>query len=105
LEHEAEAHKIKLTEPAEEFEPEEAEAIEISEIKPEQKSPLEYATSLDAVLKETTEQKDLVSEFPSISPEQVEEALERVIKKMYAEKIDHILAEVIEKTVTRESKG
>ena len=37
-----------------------------------------------------------------LSSEQVDAALERVIKKMYADKIDSILTEVIEKTVTKE---
>jgi hypothetical protein len=37
-----------------------------------------------------------------VSDEQVEAALERVIKKMFYDKIDRILVEVIEKTVTRE---
>jgi len=41
-------------------------------------------------------------EFIPLSPEQVDEALERVIKKMYADRIDSILTEVIEKTVTKE---
>ncbi len=39
--------------------------------------------------------------FP-LSPEQLEETLERVIKKMFSEKIESILTEVIEKVVTRE---
>ncbi|MCJ7615669.1 MAG: hypothetical protein MUO43_03935 [Desulfobacterales bacterium] len=38
----------------------------------------------------------------TLSPEQVDEALERVIKKMYSDKIDSMLTEVIEKTVTKE---
>ena len=45
--------------------------------------------------------KDL-SEAVDVSDEQVETALERVIKKMFYEKIDGILVEVIEKTVTSE---
>ena len=45
---------------------------------------------------------DDTSEPIPLSPEQVDEALERVIKKMYADKIDSILTEVIEKTVTKE---
>jgi hypothetical protein len=38
----------------------------------------------------------------SITDEKFEAALERVIKKVYHEKIDRLLAEAIEKTVTRE---
>ena len=41
-------------------------------------------------------------EAEKVSAEAVEAALERVIKKMFYEKIDRILVEVIEKTVTRE---
>ena len=43
-----------------------------------------------------------LSEAVDVSYEQVETALERVIKKMFYEKIDSILVEVIEKTVTSE---
>ncbi|MDL1963923.1 MAG: hypothetical protein LWW98_06240, partial [Deltaproteobacteria bacterium] len=42
------------------------------------------------------------SELIPLSSEQVDKALERVIKKMYADKIDSMLTEVIEKTVTKE---
>jgi hypothetical protein len=45
--------------------------------------------------------KDLL-ESDKVSDTQMEAALERVIKKMFYEKIDGILVEVIEKTVTRE---
>lgn len=38
----------------------------------------------------------------SLSSEQVEEALERVIKNMFSEKIDRMLSEIIEKEVTKE---
>jgi len=50
-------------------------------------------------------EKETASDTPEpipLSPEQVDEALERVIKKMYADKIDSMLTEVIEKTVTKE---
>lgn len=50
-------------------------------------------------------EKETASDAPEpvpLSPEQVDEALERVIKKMYADKIDTILTEAIEKTVTKE---
>ena len=54
---------------------------------------------------EAAYEKETASDAPApipLSPEQVDEALERVIKKMYADKIDSILTEVIEKTVTKE---
>lgn len=50
-------------------------------------------------------EKETASDTPEpipLSPEQVDEALERVIKKMYADKIDSMLTEVIKKTVTKE---
>jgi len=50
---------------------------------------------------ETVDQEDL-PEAKDISDEQVEAALERVIRKMFYEKIDHILVDVIDKTVSRE---
>jgi hypothetical protein len=50
---------------------------------------------------ETVEKEEL-PEAIDISDEQVEAALERVIRKMFYEKIDHILADVIDKTVSRE---
>jgi len=44
----------------------------------------------------------LSGDFPDISPGQLDEAIERVIRKMFAEKINRILDEVIERTVTEE---
>jgi len=46
--------------------------------------------------------KDDISESDKITDEKFEAALERVIKKVYHEKIDRLLVEAIEKTVTRE---
>ena len=43
-------------------------------------------------------------EADRVSDEQIEAALERVIKKIFYEKIDGILVEVIEETVKREIK-
>ncbi|MGM0452251.1 MAG: hypothetical protein ACQERN_03690 [Thermodesulfobacteriota bacterium] len=37
-----------------------------------------------------------------VTPDQFEAALERVIRRMYGEKIDHILQEVVERTVSDE---
>ena len=49
-----------------------------------------------------TDEKEEFPEAKDISDDQVEAALERVIRKMFYEKIDHILADVIDKTVSRE---
>lgn len=38
----------------------------------------------------------------NVTPDQFEAALERVIRKMFGEKIDHILQEVVERTVSDE---
>ena len=51
---------------------------------------------------EDTQEKDLVSETLSLSPEQIDEALERIVKRMYSEKIESMIAEMIEKAVTKE---
>jgi hypothetical protein len=51
---------------------------------------------------EDTQEKDLVSETLSLSPEQIDEALERIIKRMYSEKIESMIVEMIGKAVTRE---
>jgi hypothetical protein len=48
------------------------------------------------------DEKEELPEAKDISDEQVEAALERVIRKMFYEKIDHILADAIDKTVSRE---
>jgi hypothetical protein len=42
------------------------------------------------------------SVYISITPEQMEAALERVIQKVFSEKIEHIVTQVIEKTFTEE---
>ncbi len=55
---------------------------------------------MDLDSKEDVSEDLLKSE--KVSDAQMEAALERVIKKMFYEKIDGILVEVIEKTVTRE---
>jgi hypothetical protein len=103
FEHEAEAEEMEPAEPEEEAEAEEAEVIEISKIQAEHPSPREYPTSPDMLpLEEAEEQGVAPWSLVGVSAEQVDAALERVVKKMYAEKIDRILVEVIEKTVTKE---
>jgi hypothetical protein len=42
------------------------------------------------------------SEKISVSPKQLEEAIERVVQKMLGEKIDNILVKVIERAVSQE---
>ena len=59
---------------------------------------------------EESQQETAYEEMPAtdtpelipLSSEQVDEALERVIQKMYADRIDSMLTEIIKKTVTKE---
>jgi hypothetical protein len=47
-------------------------------------------------------EQDVSPDLSSISSEQLDLAVERVVKKMFAEKIESVLVQVIEKTVTKE---
>ena len=51
---------------------------------------------------EDTGQSAAVPEDPVVSQTQLEQALERVVQRMFSEKIETILVEVVEKTVQRE---
>jgi hypothetical protein len=62
----------------------------------------DFVDSLGMELDSKEDISEDVLESEKVSDAQVEAALERVIKKMFYEKIDGILVEVIEKTVTRE---
>jgi hypothetical protein len=89
-----------------EFDASEDKKQDIS-LEPEEESD-ELGQLIADVVEDTQEkadyEKETASDTPDIplSPGQVDEALERVIKKMYADKIDSMLTEVIEKTVTKE---
>jgi len=62
----------------------------------------DFADSLGIELETGDDIPEGSLETGRVSDEQIESALERVIKKMFYEKIDGILVEVIEKTVKRE---
>jgi hypothetical protein len=62
----------------------------------------DFADSLGIELETGDDIPEGSLEAGRVSDEQIESALERVIKKMFYEKIDGILVEVIEKTVKRE---
>jgi hypothetical protein len=47
-------------------------------------------------------EQDGAADLSSISSEQLDLAVERVVKKMFAEKIESVLVQIIEKTVTKE---
>ena len=62
----------------------------------------DFVDSLGIELDSSEDVAEDLLDAEKVSDEQVEAALERVIKKMFYDKIDRILVEVIEKTVTRE---
>jgi hypothetical protein len=62
----------------------------------------DFVDSLGMELDAKEDISEDVLESEKVSDAQMEAALERVIKNMFYEKIDGILVEVIEKTVTRE---
>ena len=62
----------------------------------------DIADALGIELDSEEEISDDLPKAEDVTDEQVEAALERVIKSMFYEKIDRILVEVIEKTVTKE---
>jgi len=62
----------------------------------------DFVDSLGMELDSSEDVAEDLLDAEKVSDEQVEAALERVIKKMFYDKIDRILVEVIEKTVTRE---
>ena len=72
------------------------------EVAPDQASGDDFVDSLGMELDSKEDISKDVLESEKVSDAQMEAALERVIKKMFYEKIDGILVEVIEKTVTRE---
>ena len=110
-------------EPLKEEKPAEAESISpvmVTDLGPEQKidwkidqeedlkpevealSTEEYDQDSDASLQEDLGTKDYVVDPESISSEMIEEALEKVVSKMYSEKIESALVDVIEKKVSSE---
>jgi len=72
------------------------------ELEPETDISEETSDKEEQLESEETREKDLVPETVSLSSEQIDEALERVINRMYSEKIESMLAEMIEKAVTKE---
>ncbi|MFO7553648.1 MAG: hypothetical protein R6W88_00445 [Desulfobacterales bacterium] len=62
----------------------------------------DFADSLGVELDSNEDISKNTLEADNVSDEQVEAALERVIKKLFYEKIDRLLVETIEKTVTKE---
>lgn len=62
----------------------------------------DFADSLGVELDSNEDISKNTLESDKVSDEQVEAALERVIKKLFYEKIDRLLVETIEKTVTKE---
>lgn len=64
-----------------------------------------FADSLGMDLEAEIDALEDTHEEVSLSPEHLEETLERVVKKMFSEKIEKMLAEMIEDAVSREIKS
>lgn len=62
----------------------------------------DFADSLGIELDSEKDTQENLFDADKVTSEQVEAALERVVKKMFYEKIDRLLVDTIEKTVTRE---
>ena len=62
----------------------------------------DFADVLGIELDSEKEAQENLFDVEKVTGEQVEAALDRVIKKMFYEKIDRLLVDTIEKTVTRE---
>ena len=62
----------------------------------------DFVDSLGIELDTEKDAQENLFDADKVTGEQVEAALERVIKKMFHEKIDRLLVDTIEKTVTRE---
>ena len=61
-----------------------------------------FAGSLGMDLEPEVDALEDIHEEVSLSPEHLEETLERVVKKMFSEKIEKMLAEMIEAAVSKE---
>ncbi|MFV9645303.1 MAG: hypothetical protein ACNYWU_05710 [Desulfobacterales bacterium] len=64
-----------------------------------------FADSLGMDLELETDALEDIHKEVSLSPEHLEEALERVVEKMFSEKIENMLAEMIGAAVSREIKS
>ena len=79
-------------------------------LEPQKEEEDDELKQLIADVVEESQQETAYEEMPAtdtpelipLSSEQVDEALERVIQKMYADRIDSMLTEIIKKTVTKE---
>ncbi|HIJ55417.1 MAG TPA: hypothetical protein HPQ03_04760 [Deltaproteobacteria bacterium] len=99
--------------------------IELTDVIEDSAEPGEPVIELTDVVEETTEPEDEIVEFemtdiaeatgaespepmeriessPTVSSEQVDAVIERVVREMLSEKIESILVQVIEKEVSRE---
>ena len=75
------------------------------EISGDQDMPDRFAGSLGMDLEPEIDALEDIHEEVSLSPEHLEETLERVVKKMFSEKIEKMLAEMIEAAVSKEIKS
>ena len=77
----------------------------VKEISGDQNMDDRFADSLGMDLEPETNALEDIHKEVSLSPEHLEEALERVVEKMFSEKIEKMLAEMIEAAVSREIKS
>ncbi len=75
------------------------------EISDDQNMADRFADSLSMDLEPEIDALEDTHEEVPLSPEHLEETLERVVKKMFSEKIEKMLAEMIEAGVSREIKS
>lgn len=75
------------------------------EISDDQNMADRFADSLSMDLEPEIDALEDTHEEVPLSPEHLEETLERVVKKMFSEKIEKMLAEMIEAAVSREIKS
>jgi Asp-tRNA(Asn)/Glu-tRNA(Gln) amidotransferase B subunit len=64
-----------------------------------------FADSLGMDLEPEIDALEDIHEEVSLSPEHLEETLERIVKKMFSEKIEKMLAEMVEAAVSKEIKS
>ncbi len=76
----------------------------IRETAPEKTEKTKQETSLSSAVPDEVMPAGGAAYF-SVTPEQMEAALERVVEKIFAEKIDHLLRDIIEKAVAEEVKN
>ena len=93
---ESEEETIELTDMIEDSAESEDEIVELTDIaETPDLEPVEPIEKID-------EKDDIIEASPTVTSEQVDAAIERVVRDMLSEKIESILVQVIEKEVSKE---